>query len=178
MYLLLWGSFLSLCSMMVAPLVKLLIYWTCNISEYEIDLRKKIKDIKKDLSKISMQDEFAVYAKTERKMNKLTDKLTACNSARSVQVSKASWAFTITFHAILGLTFSITMWTYGGTPVLVMPPAWTAPLTWLLSLPTGVPGGVGLPLWMGLTTTAAKMLPSLPAGIFGYSKEYRQLPLD
>merc|ERR1711909_6150 len=129
--------------------------------------RKNIKDIKKELSKISMQDQFALYAKTERKMNKLNDKLANCTSARSVQVSKASWAFTI------------TMWTYGGTPVLVVPPAWTAPLTWPISIPTGVPGGVGLPLWMGLTTTACKMLPSIPIpGIFGYNKEYRQLPLD
>ena len=54
-----------------------------------------------------MQDEFALYAKIERKVNKLTDKLTTCTSARSVQVSKASWAFTITFHAILGLTCTI-----------------------------------------------------------------------
>ena len=178
MYLLLWGSFLSLCSLMVSPFVKLLLYWTCSISEYEISLRKSIKDTKKELSKISMQDQFSLYAKTERKINKLSDKLTSCTSARSVQVSKASWAFTITFHAILGLTLSITMWSYGGTPVLVLPPAWTAPLTWPLSLPTGVPGGVGLPLWMGLTSAAAKMLPSLPAGLFGYHKEYRQLPLD
>ena len=179
MYLLLWGSFLSVCSLVISSLVKLLIYLTCGISDYEITLRKNIKDIKKELSKISMQDQFALYAKTERKMNKLNDKLANCTSARSVQVSKASWAFTITFHAILGLTFAITMWTYGGTPVLVIPPAWTAPLTWPLSIPTGVPGGIGLPLWMGLTTTACKMLPSMPIpSIFGYNKEYRQLPLD
>eukprot|EP00092_Neocalanus_flemingeri_P005104 GFUD01005488.1.p2 GENE.GFUD01005488.1~~GFUD01005488.1.p2 ORF type:complete len:177 (+),score=62.84 GFUD01005488.1:68-598(+) len=176
MYLLLWGSFLSLCSILVSPLVKLLIHFTCNISQYEISLRKSIRDMKKDLSKISMQDQFALYAKTERKINKLSAKLSSCTSARSVQLSKASWAFTITFHAILGLALLVTMWSYGGTPVLVLPPAWTFPLTWPLSLPTGVPGGVGLPLWMGLTSAAIKVLPSFPA--FGMNKEYSQLPLD
>jgi len=163
---------------MVSPFVKLLLYWTCSISEYEINLRKNIKDAKKELSKISMQDQFALYAKTERKINKLTDKLTSCTSARSVQVSKASWAFTITFHAILGLTFAITMWTYGSTPVLILPSKWTAPFSWFLSVPTGVSGGIGLPLWMGLTSATCKMLPKFPTKLFGYNQEYRQLPLD
>jgi len=176
MYLLLWGSFLSLCWLLVSPLVKLLISLTCNITEYEISLRKSIRDLKKDLSKISMQDQFALYAKTERKINKLTEKLSNCTSARSVQVSKASWAYTVTFHAILGLTMTVTMWSYGSTPVLVLPSEWTFPISWTISLPTGVSGGVGLPLWMGLTSAVLKLMPNLPN--FGIKKEYRQLPLD
>ena len=176
MYLLLWGSFLSLCSVLVSPLVKLILHLTCNITEYEISLRKSIRDMEKELSKISMQDEFALYAKTERKIAKLSAKLSSCSSARAVQLSKASWACTITFHAILGLTLMVTLWSYGGTPVLVLPPAWTFPLAWPLSLPTGVAGGVGLPTWMGLTSAVLKQMPSFP--LFGINKEYRQLPLD
>ena len=42
--------------------------------------------MKADLAKISMMDEFAQYAKTERKINKLTEKLNQCSSARSLQV--------------------------------------------------------------------------------------------
>ena len=68
-----------------------------------------------------MMDEFAQYAKTERKINKLTEKLNQCSSARSLQVyqilneivlwdfnkelmqaSKAGWAFTLSMHACLG----------------------------------------------------------------------------
>ena len=101
MFLLLWGSFLAVCSQLVAPLVKLLLHFTCNITEYEVELRRNIKDLRKELAKISMQDEFALYAKTERKINKLFDKLKSCTSARSVQCSKASWAFKFAFHSIL-----------------------------------------------------------------------------
>ena len=90
MYLLLWGSFLSLCSVLVSPLVKLILHLTCNITEYEISLRKSIRDMKKELSKISMQDEFALYSKTERKIAKLSAKLSSCSSARAVQLSNAS----------------------------------------------------------------------------------------
>jgi len=112
MYLLLWGSFLFVCFLLVSPLVKLILHLTCDITEYEISLRKSIRDMEKELSKISMQDEFALYAKskTERKIAKLSTKLSSCSSARAVQLSKASWACTITFHAILGLTLLVTLW--------------------------------------------------------------------
>ena len=137
MFLLVWGTVLTLCSQLISPLVTSLLTITCSITEYELQLREEIRDLRRELSKISMQDQFSVYAKTERKINKLTEKLEACTSARSVQYSKASWAFTITFHSILGLTMMWTMWTYGSTPVLELPPEWTYPLTWFISLPTG-----------------------------------------
>ena len=60
--------------------------------------------------------------------------------------------------------------------MLELPPAWTWPLSWPLSLPTGVSGGVGLPLWMGLTSAAIKALPKL--SLFPVAGEYSQLPLD
>ena len=40
----------------------------------------------------------------------------------------------------------------------------------------GVSGGVGLPLWMGLTSAALKALPKL--SLFPVAGEYSQLPLD
>ena len=176
MFLLFWGIFLTLCNQLVSSLVNFLLNLTCTITEYEVDLRKEIRDLRKELSKISMQDQFAVYAKTERKINKLTEKLTNCTTARSVQYSKASWAYTITFHGILGLMTMATMWTYGSTPVLVLPPHWTFPFSWFISLPTGVSGGVGLPLWMLLNSAFLKSIPKI--SLLPGSVEYRQLPLD
>ena len=88
MYLLIWGTFLTICSQLVSPLVNFLLNLTCTITDYEVKLREDIRDLRKELSKISMQDQFAVYAKTERKINKLTEKLQNCTNARSVQYSK------------------------------------------------------------------------------------------
>ena len=176
MYLLLWGSVLTASSQLVSPLVTFLLGLTCTITDYELNLRAEIRDMRKELASISMQDQFAVYAKTERKINKLTEKLEACTSARSVQYSKASWAFTIALHAILGLTVMVTMWSQATTPLLILPPHWTFPFSWLISLPTGVPGALGLPLWMGLNSAVWKSLPKFT--IFNVKKEYRQLPLD
>jgi len=176
MFLLLWGSLLSLSSTLVAPISKLLVSLTCNITEYELELRRNLKEVKADLAKISMMDEFAQYAKTERKINKLTEKLSQCSSARSLQASKASWAFTLSMHACLGLSLVMTMWSWGSEPVLLLPQAWLSPISWPLSMPTGVPGGISLPIWMGLNSAVIKVLPKLPSPWL--PKEYSQLPLD
>ena len=40
---------------------------------------------------------------------------------------------------------------------MILPPAWTFPLTWYLSLPTGVPGGIGLPVWLWITAAVIKV---------------------
>jgi hypothetical protein len=47
MILLLWGAVLSTLTATVAPLVAYLVRITCGISQYEIQLRKDILDLKK-----------------------------------------------------------------------------------------------------------------------------------
>ena len=43
--------------------------------EDEGKLRAELKNLREHLSTISMTDEFAKYAKTERKINKITEQL-------------------------------------------------------------------------------------------------------
>ena len=142
MYLLLWGTFLSLCSILISPLVELLIYISCTITDYERQLCQDIRILKQELSQISMVDEFAEYARTERKINKNRKRLAECSNSRSVQRSKANWAFKICFNSLLALSVFITMWSWSSSPVISLPPHWVSPVGWCLALPTGVPGGV------------------------------------
>lgn len=44
-------------------------------AEQESEMRAEIQEMKKEHSSISMMDEFARYARLERKINKMTDKL-------------------------------------------------------------------------------------------------------
>lgn len=44
-------------------------------AEQESEMRAEIQEMKKEQSSISMMDEFAKYARLERKINKMTDKL-------------------------------------------------------------------------------------------------------
>lgn len=44
-------------------------------AEQEAQMRAEIQDMKQELSTVNMMDEFARYARLERKINKMTDKL-------------------------------------------------------------------------------------------------------
>jgi len=44
-------------------------------AEQESEMRAEIQEMKKEHSSVSMMDEFARYARLERKINKTTDKL-------------------------------------------------------------------------------------------------------
>lgn len=44
-------------------------------AEQEMEMRTEIQNMKLELSSISMMDEFARYARLERRINKMTDKL-------------------------------------------------------------------------------------------------------
>ena len=45
-------------------------------SDEEEDLRRQLKTLQAELRTINMSDEFAKYAKTERKINRLKDEIT------------------------------------------------------------------------------------------------------
>ena len=40
-------------------------------------------------------------------------------SAKNLCFFQASWAFTLTLHGLLGLCVMMTMWSWGGTPVIM-----------------------------------------------------------
>lgn len=44
-------------------------------ADQEMEMRTEIQNMRLELSSISMMDEFARYARLERKINKMTDKL-------------------------------------------------------------------------------------------------------
>lgn len=70
--------------------------------EDEMEMRAAIQAMKKELSSINMMDEFARYARLERKINKMTDKLkTYGNSGRHyVSVSTPLNAMIVYVHVL------------------------------------------------------------------------------
>ena len=64
MFLLLWGTFLTVCSQLVSPVVSWLVSLTCSITEYELELRQEIRDMRRELAKTSMQVQYRVITIT------------------------------------------------------------------------------------------------------------------
>ena len=64
MFLLLWGTFLTVCSQLVSPVVSWLVSLTCSITEYELELRQEIRDMRRELARTSMQVQYRVITIT------------------------------------------------------------------------------------------------------------------
>ncbi|XP_048458719.1 guided entry of tail-anchored proteins factor 1 isoform X2 [Rhincodon typus] len=76
-WLLVLGSVLlcSLFKMLLPTLSSLVARLLQKDGETELQMRYEIGNMKQELATISMMDEFARYARLERKINKMTDKL-------------------------------------------------------------------------------------------------------
>ncbi|KAM8854416.1 guided entry of tail-anchored proteins factor 1 isoform 1-T1 [Synchiropus picturatus] len=117
-------------------------------AEQENEMRAEIQEMKKEQSSISMMDEFARYARLDRKINKLTDKLKTHVKARTAQQAKMKWVVNILFYILQGVLMVSLIWKYYSDPVNVVPSKWIAPVERLVAFPTGVAGGVGITCWL------------------------------
>ncbi|XP_033002936.1 tail-anchored protein insertion receptor WRB isoform X2 [Lacerta agilis] len=117
-------------------------------AEQESQMRSEIQNMKQELSTISMMDEFARYARLERKINKMTDKLKTHVKTRTAQLAKIKWVINIVFYILQAALMISLIWKYYSEPVTVLPSKWLAPLERLVAFPTGVAGGVGITCWL------------------------------
>uniref|UniRef100_A0A803VGX0 Guided entry of tail-anchored proteins factor 1 n=8 Tax=Passeriformes TaxID=9126 RepID=A0A803VGX0_FICAL len=117
-------------------------------AEQESQMRAEIQTMKQELATISMMDEFARYARLERKINKMTDKLKTHVKARTAQLAKIKWVINIVFYILQAALMISLIWKYYSEPVTVLPSKWLAPLERLVAFPTGVAGGVGITCWL------------------------------
>ncbi|NWW41238.1 WRB protein, partial [Panurus biarmicus] len=126
-------------------------------AEQESQMRAEIQTMKQELATISMMDEFARYARLERKINKMTDKLKTHGTVPCLLPFPKGKTFSgseehsvkslIKFPLQAALMISL-IWKYYSEPVTVLPSKWLAPLERLVAFPTGVAGGVGITCWL------------------------------
>ncbi|XP_020341024.1 tail-anchored protein insertion receptor WRB isoform X2 [Oncorhynchus kisutch] len=116
--------------------------------EDEIEMRAVIQAMKKELSSINMMDEFARYARLERKINKMTDKLKTYVKSRTGQQTKIKWVVNIVYYILQAVLMISLIWKYYADPVTVLPSKWISPLERMVAFPSGVAGGVGITCWL------------------------------
>ncbi|XP_035873335.1 guided entry of tail-anchored proteins factor 1 isoform X1 [Phyllostomus discolor] len=117
-------------------------------AEQESQMRAEIQDMKQELSTVNMMDEFARYARLERKINKMTDKLKTHVKSRTAQLAKIKWVMSVAFYILQAALMVSLIWKYYSVPVAVVPSKWITPLDRLVAFPTRVAGGVGITCWI------------------------------
>ncbi|XP_071071075.1 guided entry of tail-anchored proteins factor 1 isoform X2 [Dasypus novemcinctus] len=117
-------------------------------AEQEAQMRAEIQGMKQELSTVNMMDEFARYARLERKINKMTDKLKTHVKARTAQLAKIKWVISVAFYVLQAALMISLIWKYYSVPVAVVPSKWITPLDRLVAFPTRVAGGIGITCWI------------------------------
>ncbi|XP_072116069.1 guided entry of tail-anchored proteins factor 1 isoform X1 [Mobula birostris] len=170
-WLLVLGSVL-LCSLfkMLLPTLSLLIAkFLQKDGETELQMRIEIGNMKQELATISMMDEFARYARLERKINKMTDKLKTHVKTRTAQLAKIKWVVNIVFYIVQAALMISLIWKYYSEPVTVLPHKWIAPLERMVAFPTGVAekGSQADSLRLGTVTALPKTARNCDVSTFG-----------
>lgn len=126
--------------------------------ELESNLRRQVCDLKAELGSINMVDEFAKYAKIQRKINKVTDELSHQAQVRSTYTFKVRIIVTAVLYAIMGFSLLYLMIYYNSVPILQLPSKWLYPLNRFLALPSDVPDGIGIPAWLLVCHTVGRVV--------------------
>ncbi|XP_060081140.1 guided entry of tail-anchored proteins factor 1-like [Ylistrum balloti] len=123
-----------------------------HVSDEELNLRSQVKELKAEQDSISMTDEFARYAKIQRRIDKLMTQVKESNSTRMQKSSLLSLIVRIGIYVIQAFTMLSLVFRYRNEPLLMFPSEWFYPLQKFVALPTGIPGALGIACWIMLCT--------------------------
>lgn len=139
--------------------------------------------IRKEMSSMSMVDEFAKYAKLQRRLNQLTMDLEATgnfwkhfkrisiyfqvitdsilflgDARKSVQTKIYRWTVGVLSVTIAVIYLSFLGYVGASTPVFIVPKFWFFPIQSILAYPSGIEGAISIPMWTLLTRNVISLV--------------------
>ncbi|XP_055633111.1 guided entry of tail-anchored proteins factor 1-like [Toxorhynchites rutilus septentrionalis] len=157
MYLLLVITIICFLMPFVSKITKLILLMVFRESLEVRALRAESEHIKRELSKISMRDDYIKYVKVERKLVAVDTKLNEAKSGESARRMVYEYGIQYGAYAILALSLVIISIFYRYTPVVVFGKNFNfAPFERVLSFPTGVPNSVSCVFWIVVNNFVAR----------------------
>jgi len=124
----------------------------------EMKLRAEFKEMQKELATIPMVNEFARYAKLQRKMNKIEEAILAKGQSRMDQRESIRTKWTRYFQILNGLVLVYLSATQRYEPVIIGLTEWFWPLNQILAYPSGVDGSISTIVWLLICSNASRVL--------------------
>ncbi|KAI0237407.1 Tail-anchored protein insertion receptor WRB [Lamellibrachia satsuma] len=114
----------------------------------EEDLSSQLLEKQTELRSINMVDEFAKYAKTERKINKLAGNLNSYKKLRREKLVKINLFLRVGSRLLQILCLLSLVFMYRSIPLLELSADWLYPVSSLISFPFGSPGAISITCWL------------------------------
>ncbi|XP_011874490.1 PREDICTED: tail-anchored protein insertion receptor WRB-like [Vollenhovia emeryi] len=118
---------------------------------YDVELRKELSNLKQDMAGISMVDEFAKYAKLQRRYNHVESVLKENANQRLNWRLKLQMSLIYIFHMLNGMLIMWLLHMYKNEPVVILPEDILWPVQNLLSWPCQHENAISLLAWLVIT---------------------------
>ncbi|XP_033105304.1 tail-anchored protein insertion receptor WRB-like [Anneissia japonica] len=128
--------------------VKKILKIAFRVSSKELDLQTSLLDLQSEKDQVDVKEEFAKYAKIERKINKVVTELKEARNARRFDIFKVSWILNLAGKFLCAVGFVIMIWSYRTSPLVTLKEEWLFPLAGILAFPTGQSGSIGITCWV------------------------------
>lgn len=121
-------------------------------------VREDIANVRTEMSRISMMDEFAKYARLQRKLIKMQDEL----KAEKMSVNSSRFKFRVMISSVVTVVTRFLMlfmlYMYRSEPVLILPVQWMSPFSSLISWPSQETGAVSVFLWIAICGSVSRLV--------------------
>lgn len=126
----------------------------------ERQMRQEVVRLKQQLQSISMVDQFASYARIQRKINSLNQQFKAKVSERSIGEQRVQMTIGGLIKAVVGMSCAWLVWENVSEPVITLPGSLVWPLGPLLSFPSCQLGQISVMVWLGVVKTVCGQISS------------------
>ncbi|KAH9503652.1 hypothetical protein Btru_067066 [Bulinus truncatus] len=124
-----------------------------KVSDEELNTKAEVKDLKEQQSNLSVTDNFAQYARLQRKIDKLISAVKEKDKERKQYISYLRIGVTTGIYILHGIIMLSLMIILRSEPLLMVEASWLSPFTRIVAFPTGIPGAVGLGCWVLVSNT-------------------------
>ncbi|XP_063866801.1 guided entry of tail-anchored proteins factor 1-like [Scylla paramamosain] len=127
----------------------------------ERQIRQEVLRLKQQLQNISMVDQFANYARIQRKINSLNQQYKTKVSERSIGQQRVQLTVGGIIKTVVGLSCLWLVWENRSEPVVSLPDTLVWPLGPLLSFPSCQYGEISVVVWLAVVRTVCGRISSL-----------------
>lgn len=115
------------------------------------ELQNELSNVKKEMAGFSMVDEFAKYARLQRKCNQLENILKEKKNQRLNSMLKLHMLLTIIFRMLNGILMLFLLFMYKKEPIIILSEGMLWPIQDFLSWPSQHENAISLVAWVAIT---------------------------
>ncbi|XP_071800501.1 guided entry of tail-anchored proteins factor 1-like [Asterias amurensis] len=141
-------SLLHLSKYCIPHIVKQVMRYVFGEKQEEGRKKAELMQLQEEQSQLNVKEDFPKYARIERKINKIKDDMKKLRQGKTAKTFTFSWGLTLALNALQTCCLISVIWRYRYEPMIMLKEEWLWPLAGVVSFPSGIPGALGISIWI------------------------------